>query len=214
MQTVEGFLDEALGRVLGTCSALRWPGVDAGVHARRQVVSLRLPAGLDLPSSSFAERPDASREPGPGFRPAPAAFDRAGMPSAGPTGTFLQIGGADSPFCARYSWRVRERAWTWRPCGRSQPLWRDGMTSPPSPLGRVTSFSGATCCAAGGSGGARTVTLWRSRPLPSSATWCGLWWARWSISAPAIGRRGPARLLRGARREEAEISAAGSRSLP
>ena len=47
--TVEGALETALCTILGHTPALRVAGrTDAGVHARRQVVSLVLPAGADL----------------------------------------------------------------------------------------------------------------------------------------------------------------------
>ncbi len=47
--TVEGCLEEAFRTVLGVAPVLRVAGrTDAGVHARRQVVSLLLPAGQDL----------------------------------------------------------------------------------------------------------------------------------------------------------------------
>ena len=50
LPTVEGSLEAALQTVLGTVPALAVAGrTDAGVHARRQVVSLTLPARTDLP---------------------------------------------------------------------------------------------------------------------------------------------------------------------
>ena len=55
LPTVEGCLEGALRTVLGAAPALRVAGrTDAGVHARRQVVSLLLPAKTDL---AQAERP-------------------------------------------------------------------------------------------------------------------------------------------------------------
>ncbi len=46
--TVEGCLEKAFETVLGVVPTLRVAGrTDAGVHARRQVVSLRLPQGID-----------------------------------------------------------------------------------------------------------------------------------------------------------------------
>jgi tRNA pseudouridine38-40 synthase len=49
LSTVEGALETALQTVLGHVPALRVAGrTDAGVHARRQVVSLALPAGADV----------------------------------------------------------------------------------------------------------------------------------------------------------------------
>lgn len=49
LTTVEGCLEKALSTVLGSAPELRVAGrTDAGVHARRQVASLRLPAGIDL----------------------------------------------------------------------------------------------------------------------------------------------------------------------
>lgn len=49
LPTVEGSLDAAFSTVLGISPRLRVAGrTDAGVHARRQVVSLLLPGGIDL----------------------------------------------------------------------------------------------------------------------------------------------------------------------
>ena len=49
LPTVEGSLETAFSTVLGSAPELRVAGrTDAGVHARRQVVSLRLPVGTDL----------------------------------------------------------------------------------------------------------------------------------------------------------------------
>ena len=55
LPTVEGCLESACATVLGHAPGLRVAGrTDAGVHARRQVVSLRLPAGIDLTPSGRA----------------------------------------------------------------------------------------------------------------------------------------------------------------
>ncbi|MCL5736408.1 MAG: tRNA pseudouridine(38-40) synthase TruA [Actinobacteria bacterium] len=48
LSTVEGLLDQAFTTVLGFSPPLQVAGrTDAGVHARRQVVSLQLPSGLE-----------------------------------------------------------------------------------------------------------------------------------------------------------------------
>ena len=78
LQTVEGCLEEAFRTVLGQAPpALRVAGrTDAGVHARRQVVSLLLPEGIDL--LKLRRSLNALTPPGIAMlelRPAPAAFD-------------------------------------------------------------------------------------------------------------------------------------------
>ena len=55
LPTVEGSLEEAFRTVLGHAPSLRVAGrTDSGVHARRQVVSLSLPAGLDLGKLTYS----------------------------------------------------------------------------------------------------------------------------------------------------------------
>ena len=106
--TVEGSLERALVTVLGRSPALRVAGrTDAGVHARRQVVSLCLPGGLDTPKlvrSLNSLTPSGISVTH--LLPAPAGFDARRDALSRTYRYFLQVGGVDSPFCARYSWRV------------------------------------------------------------------------------------------------------------
>ncbi len=106
--TVEGSLEQALLTVLGRSPALRVAGrTDAGVHARRQVVGLRLPGGLD--TAKLVRSLNALTPPGMSVTrllPAPAGFDARRDAVSRTYRYFLQVGGVDSPFCARYSWRV------------------------------------------------------------------------------------------------------------
>jgi len=105
--TVQGCLEEAFVTVLGRTPGLRVAGrTDAGVHARQQVVSLRLPLDIDaarLIRSLNALTPPAiavtSIVPAPGFDARRHALSRTYR-------YFVQLGGVDSPFCARYVWRV------------------------------------------------------------------------------------------------------------
>jgi tRNA pseudouridine38-40 synthase len=106
--TVEGSLEEAFGTVLGRVPTLRVAGrTDAGVHARRQVVSLRLPVGTD--TGRLARSLNALTPHGvavTGLRPAPAGFDARGDATSRSYRYFLQSGGVESPFASRYCWRV------------------------------------------------------------------------------------------------------------
>ncbi len=105
--TVQGCLEQAFITVLGRAPGLRVAGrTDTGVHARRQVVSLRLPLDVDttrLLRSLNALTPPAitvtSLVPAPGFDARRQALSRTYR-------YFVQVGGVDSPFCARYVWRV------------------------------------------------------------------------------------------------------------
>jgi len=107
--TVQGCLEQAFITVLGRAPGLRVAGrTDAGVHARRQVASLRLPLDVDpqrLLRSLNALTPPSitvtSLSPAPGFAARRQALSRTYR-------YFVQLGGVDSPFCARYVWRVHE----------------------------------------------------------------------------------------------------------
>ena len=64
-------------------------------------------------------------------------------------------------------------------------------------------------------GQAAACSAWRSKPTPFSATWCGLSWGPWSRSVGASGRwRTSRRLLDGAPREAAGLTAPAARALP
>jgi len=105
--TVQGCLEQAFVTLLGRAPGMRVAGrTDAGVHARRQVASLRLPLDIDAPRlvrSLNALTPAAiavnSLVPAPGFDARRHALSRTYR-------YFVQLGGGDSPFCARYVWRV------------------------------------------------------------------------------------------------------------
>jgi tRNA pseudouridine38-40 synthase len=106
--TVAGSLEQAFGVILGRVPSLRVAGrTDAGVHARHQVVSLRLPPGLDLSRltrSLNALTPAGIavteiREAAPGFDARKDALSRTYR-------YFLQVDGVESPFCSRYCWRA------------------------------------------------------------------------------------------------------------
>jgi len=108
LSTVEGSLEAALQRVLGHSPNLRVAGrTDAGVHARRQVVGLVLPAGIDrrrLVSSLNALTP-------PGIavvRLSATAtdFDARKDALSRTYRYFLCAGPVVSPFWTPYCWRV------------------------------------------------------------------------------------------------------------
>jgi len=108
-ETVEGSLERALTTVVGNAPLLRVAGrTDAGVHARQQVVSLSLPTGIDarslLDSLNALTSPNISVT---GLRPARTGFDARKEALNRTYRYFLQAGGVDSPFCSRFSWRVR-----------------------------------------------------------------------------------------------------------
>ena len=72
LPTVEGYLEEAFRTVLGAAPTLRVAGrTDAGVHARRQVVSLLLPRVRTSQAPPLVERSDTGWHRGFGLRPAP-----------------------------------------------------------------------------------------------------------------------------------------------
>ncbi|MFH0916106.1 MAG: tRNA pseudouridine(38-40) synthase TruA [bacterium] len=107
--TVQGNIEQAFLKVLGHAPPLRVAGrTDAGVHARRQVVSLHLPAGVDrrrLKASLNALTP-------PGIAvtrlvPVAAEFDAHKDAVSRTYRYFLRAGGVMSPFWTAYCWRVQ-----------------------------------------------------------------------------------------------------------
>ena len=107
--TVEGCLEAAFLTVLGNTPPLRVAGrTDAGVHARRQVTSVHLPAGLDLPR--LTRSLNALTPPGIAVTRlvvAPAGFDARSGAVSRTYRYFLSAGEAVSPFWAPFCWRVR-----------------------------------------------------------------------------------------------------------
>ncbi len=108
LPTIEGSLEAAFRTVLGHPPALRVAGrTDAGVHARRQVVSVVLSTAIDrwrLVSSLNALTP-------PGITvarvtPAAADFDARKGAVSRTYRYFLCTGRLVSPFWAPYCWRV------------------------------------------------------------------------------------------------------------
>jgi len=109
LPTVERCLEEALRTVLGTVPSLRVAGrTDAGVHARRQVVSVHLPAGTDLvrlvgslnaltPSGIAITR----------IVPVQSGFDARGDAVSRTYRYFLCLAEAVPPFWSSYAWHVR-----------------------------------------------------------------------------------------------------------
>lgn len=106
--TVQGSIEQALLTVLGHAPALRVAGrTDAGVHARRQVVSFHLPTDVDrqrLVASLNALTPPAIAV----IRlvAAPDGFDARKDAVSRSYRYFLRVGGVMSPFRAAYCWRV------------------------------------------------------------------------------------------------------------
>jgi tRNA pseudouridine38-40 synthase len=106
-RTVQGCLEEAFVTVMGRAPGLRVAGrTDAGVHARHQVASVRLPLDIDvgrLARSLNALTPPCIAvtllEVAPGFDARRHAVSRTYR-------YFVQLGGVDSPFFSRYVWRV------------------------------------------------------------------------------------------------------------
>ena len=108
--TVEGSLESAFSTVLGAAPVMRVAGrTDAGVHARRQVVSLVLPGDTDL--GRLRASLNALTPPGVAVTrivPAPTGFD-ARRDAAGRTYRyFLSNSAVVSPFWGRYCWHVPE----------------------------------------------------------------------------------------------------------
>ncbi len=108
LATVEESLGCALATVLGRSPTLRVAGrTDAGVHARLQVASLRLPGGID--ASRLVHSLNALTPPSISImrlQPASLGFDARKDAVSRSYRYFLQIGGVDSPFHGRYLWRV------------------------------------------------------------------------------------------------------------
>jgi tRNA pseudouridine38-40 synthase len=108
LQTVEGCLEEAFRTVLGEAPLLRVAGrTDAGVHARRQVVSLLLPDGLDLAKlgrslNALTPAGIAVQE----LRRAPAAFDARKDATSRAYRYFVCADPVASPFWTGYCWQV------------------------------------------------------------------------------------------------------------
>ena len=159
--TVEGRLEQALTTVLGKSPALRVAGrTDAGVHARRQVVSLRLPAGLD--AAKLAHSLNALTPPGISVTdlwPAPPGFDARKDALSRTYRYFLQSrrGGLAllRPILVAGGTRRRHRGLD----GDLPSLCGVGTISPPSPpRKRSMASSIAMCCAADGCGAAPSVT--------------------------------------------------------
>jgi len=108
LPTVEGSLDGAFRTVLGAAPVLRVAGrTDAGVHARRQVVSLTLPGELDL--LKLRRSLNALTPAGIAVMAlcqAPAAFDARANAASRAYRYFLSTQPVVSPFWTRYCWQV------------------------------------------------------------------------------------------------------------
>jgi len=108
LPTVEGSLESALRKVLGYVPVLHVAGrTDAGVHARRQVVSLALSAGADL--GRLVRSLNALTEPGIAvtrLTPAPPRFDARKDATSRVYRYFMTTSPVASPFWRRYCWQV------------------------------------------------------------------------------------------------------------
>jgi tRNA pseudouridine38-40 synthase len=106
--TVEGCLEKAFQTALGSAPTLRVAGrTDAGVHARRQVVSLALPAGVNLPG--LRNSLNALTPPGivvTRIAPAPQLFDARRDATSRIYRYYLTTLPVVSPFWVRYCWRA------------------------------------------------------------------------------------------------------------
>ncbi len=106
--TVEGCLEEAFRTTQGCAPTLRVAGrTDAGVHARRQVVSFFLPAGVDLPrlrSSLNALTPESIAVTR--ITRAPQAFDARRDATSRVYRYYVTTLPVVSPFWTRYCWQV------------------------------------------------------------------------------------------------------------
>lgn len=108
LSTVEGCLETAFCTVLGFVPLLRVAGrTDAGVHARRQVVSLSLPSGVDLPK--LLASLNALTPPGVAVTRlgrAPERFDARKDATSRTYRYFISTETVVSPFWRRYCWQV------------------------------------------------------------------------------------------------------------
>jgi len=106
--TVQGCLEEAFATVLGQVPVMQVAGrTDAGVHARRQVVSLDLPRKVDverLRASLNALTPAGIAILG--LFPAAWDFDARRDAVSRTYRYFIFLGPVRSPFWARYSWHI------------------------------------------------------------------------------------------------------------
>jgi len=111
LPTVEGSLESALRTVLGYAPELRVAGrTDAGVHARRQVASLRLADGLDL--GRLRASLNALTPPGIAvlrIAPAVKGFDARKDATGRVYRYYVWTGPVPSPFWSRYCWHVPGR---------------------------------------------------------------------------------------------------------
>ena len=107
--TVEGSLEVAFETLMGIVPKLAVAGrTDAGVHARKQVVSLALPRETDVARLSRglnALTPESLLVRA--LTPAPAGFDARRQALSRSYRYFLRLG-SPSPFDGRYAWNVRE----------------------------------------------------------------------------------------------------------
>jgi tRNA pseudouridine38-40 synthase len=107
LPTVERSLGQALATALGYTPGLRVAGrTDAGVHARRQVVSLRLPDHVDL--SRLLVSLNALTYPGIAITrisPAPGGFDARRDATSRSYRYYVWPGRVTSPFWKPYCWQ-------------------------------------------------------------------------------------------------------------
>jgi len=107
LPTVEGCLEKAFATVLGVTPALRVAGrTDTGVHARRQVVSLHLPKGMDL--SRLTGSLNALTPRGIAITRlsrAPESFNARRDAVSRTYRYFLSTAAVSSPFLSLYCWQ-------------------------------------------------------------------------------------------------------------
>jgi len=108
LPTVEGSLRTALGMVIGEEPRLTVAGrTDAGVHARRQVVSMKLPARLDVERVRRGLDALTPHELAvTGLEPASPGFDARRDVMARSYRYFLWVGETANPFVSRWSWHI------------------------------------------------------------------------------------------------------------
>jgi tRNA pseudouridine38-40 synthase len=106
LSTVEGCLERALNTAVGHVPSLRVAGrTDAGVHARRQVVSLQLPANVDhrrLLTSLNALTPPSIAVTR--LVPAAVGFDARRQALSRTYRYYVLVAGTVSPFWRPYCW--------------------------------------------------------------------------------------------------------------